>query len=129
MKKAKAHIVKVIKGYAKRLIMDAKTPYKAFVALKEKYSVAKVRQDFTKLEKKWNKFEVTDATVDPDKVFTTLDEHLKKLKEFCDRCEKDALQVMSKLEVTMPDTYQHIFTLLNTDAEHKKEPKVQLETT
>ena len=128
MKKAKAHMVKVTKGYAKRLVMDAKTPYEAYAALKEKYSVAKVRQDFTKLDKEWNEFKVTDESVDPDKVFTTLDEHSKKLKEFGDRYEKDALQIISKLEVAMPDTYQHIFTLLNTDAEHKKEPKVQLET-
>ena len=128
MKKAKAHMVKVTKGYAKRLVMDAKTPYEAFTALKEKYSVAKVRQDFTKLDKEWNEFKLTDETVDPDKVFATLDEHSKKLKEFGDRYEKDALQILSKVEVAMPENYEHVFTLLNTEAEHKKTSVVQLET-
>ena len=30
MKKAKAHMVKVTKGYTKRLVMDATTPYEAY---------------------------------------------------------------------------------------------------
>ena len=66
MKKAKAHMVKVTKGYAKRLVMDASTPYEAHSALKKKYSVSKVLQDFTKLDNEWNEFKVTDQTVDPD---------------------------------------------------------------
>ena len=128
MKKAKAHMVKVTKGYAKRLVMDAKTPYEAYSALKKKYSVSKVLQDFTKLDNEWNEFKVTDPTVDPDKVFATLDEQSTKLKEFGDRYKKYALQMISKLGVAMPDSYTHIFSLLNTDAEHKKSPDVQLAT-
>ena len=38
------------------------------------------------------------------------------------------MQILSKLEVAMPDGYEHIFTFLNTDAEHKKSADVQLET-
>lgn len=49
-----------------------------------KYSVAKFHQYVTKFDKEWNEFKVTDATVDPDKVLTTLDKHTKKLKEFGD---------------------------------------------
>ena len=128
MKKAKAHMVKVTKGYAKRLVMDASTPYEAYAALKKKYSVSKVLQDFTKLDNEWNEFKVTDATVDPDKVFATLDEQSTKLKEFGDRYEKDALQMISKLGVAMPDGYKHIFDFLNTDGEHKKSSDVQLAT-
>ena len=82
MKKAKAHMVRVSKEFPKRLVMDADTPYEAWVALKTKYSVAKNRQDFTKLDKEWNEFKVLDSNVDPDKIFATLDEHSKKLLEF-----------------------------------------------
>ena len=120
MKKAKAHMVRVTKEYPKRLVMDANTPYEAYIALKTKYSVAKNRQDFTKLDKEWNEFKVEDVNIDPDKIFATLDEHSKKLLEFGVKYEKDALQMLSKLEVAMPDGYGHIFTLLNTDEEYKK---------
>ena len=91
MKKAKAHMVRVTKEYPKRLVMDATTPYEAYIALKTKYSVAKNRQDFTKLDKEWNEFKVEEVTTDPDKIFATLDEHSKKLLEFGDKYEKDAL--------------------------------------
>ena len=40
MKKAKSHMVRVSKDYPKCLVMDAETPYEAYVALKTKYSVA-----------------------------------------------------------------------------------------
>ena len=79
MKKAKAHMVRVTKEYPKRLVMDASTPYEAYIALKTKYSVAKNRQDFTKLDKEWNEFKVEDVNIDPYKIFATLDEHSKKL--------------------------------------------------
>ena len=42
--------------------------------------------------------------------------------------KKMHLQMLSKLEVAMPDGYGHIFTLLNTDEEYKKTPDVQLVT-
>jgi len=115
MKKGKAHMVQESKDYPKRLIMEADTPYKAHTALKTKYSVAKNRQDFTKLDTEWNEFKVKDISTDPDKIFATLDEHSKKLEEFGPRYSKDALQILSKLEVAMPEGYEHIFTLLNTD--------------
>ena len=51
MNKAKAHIIRVSKDYPKRLIMEADTPYHAYISLKTKYSVSKNRQDFTKLDK------------------------------------------------------------------------------
>jgi len=116
MKKAKAHMVKVTKDFPKHLVMGATTPYKAYVALKTKYSVAKNRQDFVRLDKEWNEFKVTDEKADPDKIFTTLDEHSKKIAEY----EKDPLQMLSKLETAMPASYEHVFTLLNMNEEHKK---------
>ena len=128
MKKAKAHMVKVTKEYPKRLIMEADTPYEARMALKNKYSFAKNRHDFTSLDKEWNEFKIKDAATDLDKIFAILDEHSKKLSEFGSRYEKDALQILSKLEVAMSDGYEHIFTLLNTDEEHKKSADVQLVT-
>ena len=128
MKKAKAYMVRVSKDYPKRLIMEADTPYQAYTALKTKYSVAKNHQDFTKLDKEWNEFKVKDTSTNPDKIFATLDEHSKKLKEFSPVYEKDALQILSKLEVAMPEGYKHIFTLLNTNEEHKKGPDIQLMT-
>ena len=91
MKKATAHMVRVTKDFPKRLVMEANTPYEAYVALKTKYSVAKNREDFTKLDKEWNEFKVTDERVDPDKVIATLEEHSEKLGEFGDRYKKDAL--------------------------------------
>ena len=80
--------------------------------------VAKNRQGFTKLDKEWNEFKVTDTSTDPDKIFATLDEHSKKLLDFGEIYEKDALQILSKLEVAMPEGYEHILTLL-TNEEHK----------
>ena len=128
MKKAKAHMVRVTKDFARRLVMNADTPYEAYEELKKKYSVAKNRQDFTTLDAQWNEFKVADANVDPDKVFATLDEHSKKLGEFGEKYEKDALQTLSKIQVAFPNEYEHVFTILNTAEEHKKDAEVQLET-
>ena len=75
MKKAKAHMVKVTKDFPNCLVMDATTPYEAYAALKVKYSVAKNRQDFVRLDREWNEFKVTDEKVDPDETLATLDEH------------------------------------------------------
>ena len=69
-----------------------------------------------------------ETSIDLDKIFVTLDDHSKKLKEFVARHEKDALQILSKLEVAMPEGYENIFTLLNTYEEHKKGADVQLTT-
>ena len=128
MKKAKAHMVKVTKDFPKRLVMEATTPYEAYAALKTKYSVAKNRQDFVRLDREWNEFKVTDEKADPDKIFATLDEHSKKIAEFGSRYEKDSLQILSKLETAMPPSYEHVFTLLNTDEEFKKDKDIQLIT-
>ena len=73
MKRSKAHIVRVTEDFPKRLVMEADTPYKAYLALKTKYSVAKNRQDFTKLDHQWNQFKITDTKADPDKIFATLE--------------------------------------------------------
>ena len=61
MKKAKAHMVRVTKGYPQRLALEASTPYEAYKALKEKYSVSRNRVEFCKLDKEWNEFTVTDG--------------------------------------------------------------------
>ena len=61
-------------------------------------------------------------------MFTELNEDSKKLKEFRDSHEKDALQILSKIEVDESDSLKHIFTLLNTYAEYKKTVNVKLET-
>ena len=55
--------------------------------------------------------------------------HSKKLKKFRDSYEKDTLQTLSKLKVAIPDSYQHISTLLNIHFEHKKTAYVQLKAT
>ena len=129
MKKAKAHMVRVSKGYPQRLALEASTPYKAYKALKEKYSVSQNRVDFCKLDKEWNEFTVTDASMDPDLIFETLDEHSKKLGEFGSRYEKDALQMISKLETALPEEeYGHVFQILNTDEEFRKSTIIQLAT-
>ena len=128
MKKAKAHMVRVTKEYPRRLVMNADTPFEAYASLKSKYSVAKNRQDFTTLDAQWNEFKVTDVDIDPDKIFATLDEHSKKLSEFGERYEKDALQMLSKYQKAFPEEYKHVFTLLNTAEEHKKSTKIQLDT-
>ena len=128
MKKAKAHMVRVMKEYPRRLVMNAETPYEAYAALKAKYSMAKNRQDFTTLDGQWNEFKVADVTVDPDKIFAMLDEHLKKLAEFGERYEKDALQMLSKLQKAFPEEYGRVFTLLNTVEEHRKNAQTQLDT-
>ena len=115
MKKAKAHMVRVTKEYPRRLVMNADTPYEAYASLKSKYSVAKNRQDFTTLDAaQWNEFKVTNVDIDPDKIFATLDEHSKKLAEFGEQYEKDALQMLSKFQRAFPEEYKHVFTLLNT---------------
>ena len=87
-KKAKAHMVRVTKGYPRRLAMNAETPYEAYAQLGAKYSVVKNRQDFTLLDAQWNEFKVSDVTVDPDKIFAKLDEHSKKLGEFGENMRK-----------------------------------------
>ena len=51
MKKAKALMARVSRDYPRRLMMEAGTPHQTYAALKTKYSVAKNRQDFTKLGK------------------------------------------------------------------------------
>ena len=102
MKKAKAHMVRVTKEYPRRLVMNADTPYEAYVAMKSKYSVAKNRQDFTTLDAHWNEFKVTNVNIDLDKIFATLDEHSMKLAEFGERYEKDALQMLSKFQRRFP---------------------------
>ena len=119
-------MVIVTNDFPKRLVMETDTPYKAYSALKTKYFVAKNRQDFTKFDHQWNQFKITDTKADPDKIFATLEEHSKKLEEFGARYEKDALQMISKLEVALPDEYKHIFTLLNTESDHKKSADIQL---
>lgn len=55
-----------------------------------------------------------------------LDECSKNLKEFGARCEKDALQILSKLKVAMPKRCEHVITLINADEEHKKAVDVKL---
>ena len=121
-------MVKVSKEYPKRLVMDADTLYKSCVALKMKYSFAKKHHGFTSLDKEQNEFKIKETSTNPDKIFTVLDEHSKKLLEFGARYEKYSLQILSKLEVAIPEGYKHIFTLLNTDEEHKKDVDVRLKT-
>ena len=129
MRKAKAHMVMVTKDFPKRLVIEATTtPYGAYAALKTKYSVAKNRQDFVRLDKEWNKFKVTDEKADLDKIFAKLDEHSKKIGEFGSHYEKDALEMLSKLETATPVSYEHVFTLLNMDEEYRKSKEVQLIT-
>ena len=107
MKKAKAHMVKVTKDFPKRLVMEATTPYKAYAALKAKYSVAKNRQDFVRLDREWNEFKVTDEKADPDKVFAMLDEHSKKIAEFGSSYEKDSLQIYASKLRTRVHSIEH----------------------
>ena len=128
MKKAKTHMVHVSQEYPRRLVMTALTPREAYIAWKGTYFVAKNREDFTNLGRDWTEFNVTEAEADPDKIIATLDEHSEKLGEFGKKYKKDALQILSKLTVAVPESYQHIFTLLNTDGEHNKGADVQLET-
>ena len=82
MKKAKSHFVRVSNDHPKRFIVEAYSSFQACVALKTKYSVSKNYQDFTKLDKEWNEFKVTETSAEPDKIFAKLDEHSKKPKEF-----------------------------------------------
>ena len=56
-----------------------------------------------------------DTSTDTDKIFATLHEHSKKLKEFGTRHDKDDLKLLSKLEVAMLEVHEHIFTILNAD--------------
>ena len=41
-----------------------------------------MRQDFAKLDKEWNKFKATEASVCLEKELNALEEHSKKLKKF-----------------------------------------------
>lgn len=82
--------------------MEATTPYEVYVTLKTKYSVAKNRQDFVRLNRELNEFKVFDEKADPDKIFAILDEHSKKIGEFGSHYEKDPLEILSKLETAMP---------------------------
>ena len=43
-------------------------------------------------------------------------------------CEKDALQMLSKLQRAFPEEYGHVFTILNTAEEHKNNAQTQLDT-
>ena len=58
---------------------EAGTPYAALHALKEKYAVNKIREDFDTLDAEWNQFKVNDVATDPDLIFKTLEEHTKKM--------------------------------------------------
>lgn len=120
MKKAKAHMVKVTKAYPKRLVIEAEMPYEVYIALKNKLSFASNRHNLTSYYKEWNECKIKHISMDPDKVFATLDEHSKKLFEFGDHYGKDSLQMFSKLKVVIPKGYEYIFTLLNTEEEHNK---------
>ena len=42
-------------------------------------------------------------------------------------CEKDALQMLSKLQRAFPEEYGHVFTILNTAEEHKNNARTQLD--
>ena len=119
-------MAKVAKDYIKRLVMDDTTTHEAYTALKKK-SVFKARQCFTKLDKDWNKSKATDASAGPDKVIVALDEDSKNLKKFKDMHKKYTLNILSNIEVSILDRYQHTFTLFNTDSEHNKTAHVQLE--
>lgn len=131
MKKAKAHMARVSDEFPHRLIVNASTPYEAYVALKSKYYVSEADMfDFFTLDREWNEFKVQDKKTDPDKIFSVLEEHSKKLGEFGKKYEKDALQMLSKIHAAMPADYDHVFTvILQTDEEHNKSYEVQLETT
>ena len=98
MKKAKAILVRGTSELPSMLVKEAETPYEAFSALREKYKVKKVREDFDKLDSDWNDFKVDDASVDPDLIFKTLEEQSKKLGIFGERYSKGALQMLSKLK-------------------------------
>lgn len=98
--------------------------------MKSKYYVnAADMLDFFRLDREWNKFKVQDKKINPDKILTVLEEHSKKLGEFGEKYEKDALQMLSKIHAAMPADYDHVFTALQTDEEHNKSHEVQLETT
>ena len=88
MKKGMAHMTNDTKDYTKYLSTNADAPYAAHIVFKQNHSVYRVCQDFPNLDKEQNKFKVTDASVDPNKVFATLDEHSKKFKEFGDMHEQ-----------------------------------------
>ena len=128
MKKAKAILVRGTSELPSMLVKEAETPYEAFAALREKYKVKKVREDFDKLDSDWNDFKVDDASVDPDLIFKTLEEQSKKLGIFGERYSKDALQMLSKLKSCMTSDYDHVFTFLNTNEERSKSFEEQLVT-
>ena len=108
--------------------MEADAPQQECAAIKIKHSVAKNLQDFIKLDKEWKELKLKDASTDLDKIFATLDEDSKKLKEFGPRRNKDTSQILSKLEVDVPEEHEHAFNLLNTDQEHNKGANIKLIT-
>ena len=58
---------------------------------------------------------MTKTITDPNKIFVTLDEHSKKLKEFGARHEKDVLHILSKLESAMQEGHEHMIALINAN--------------
>ena len=62
-----------------------------------------------------NEFKVTENSTNPEKIFETLENHSRKLKEFGDRHEKCSLNALIKLEVAILDACDHMLTLLRTD--------------
>ena len=128
MKKAKAIFVRATRELPNMIVKECQTLYESFVALREKYAVQKVREDFDVLDDEWNQFVVTDISTDPDLIFKTLEEQSKKLKVFGERYAKDSLQTLSKLKRALPSDYDHVFTYLNTSEERQKSFDEQLVT-
>ena len=128
MKKTKAILVRGTKDLPNMLVKEELTPYNALRNLREKYAVKNVREDFDTLDNEWNQFKVQDISTDPDLVFKTLEEQSRRLSVFGERYAKDELQMLSKLKYAMPKEYDHVFTYLNTNEEHQKSYKDQLET-
>ena len=129
MKKCKAILVWGTNDLPNMLVKEAKTPYAALDYLREKYAVKKVQEDFKALDIEWNNYKVTNSSTDPDLVFKTLEEQSRRLGIFGERYSKDELQMLSKLQHTLPKEYDHIFTFLNTNKEQIKSSKEQLENT
>ena len=96
------------------LVKEATTQYAALEHLHKKYAVKKAREDFKALDIEWNNYKVTNSSIEPDLVFKTLEEHSRRLGIFGERYSKDELQMLSKLQHTLPKECDHIFTFLNT---------------
>ena len=128
MKKSKAIFVRATKDPPNMHVKEATTPHEAFVKLREKYSVQKVREDFDELDSEWSEFKVECISTDPDLVFKALEEQSKKLEVFGTQCSKDSLQTLSKLKKALPKEHDHTFTCLNTSEELQKSFDDQLLT-